>query len=392
MSTILLSCDDYAYLHKGKYYTKPDLLLFYQRYLRVFDRVRVVCRCLEEKELNNNRIPLESNPQIELAPVPFFQGPKEYLRVYNKVGRAAEEAIKGCDAAVLRIPSTVALRVGKYVKLSGMPYACEVVFDAQDGWQGSKGISRLAWRIIDKQMRDLCATADGVSCVTEKYLQQHYFSNKPDAFTSNYSSLALPESFYSGPRTFPEKDTFVIAHTANQVQSHGRKGHEEIISALEELKKKGINVKVRFAGQDYFGGVGELQLLAAKLGVEDRVEFVGFLSRAELDKFLDSADIYVMPTRAEGLPRVIIEAMSKGLPCVTTPVSGNPELVDSHFLVPYEDVHTLANRIEELCVNKNVYEQTSLSNFERSKKYEASLLQEKRDDFYSKLRERVINL
>lgn len=389
MLRLLLSCDDYAYLHNGLYYTKPDLMLFYQRYLRVFDKIRVVCRCQEEKDLPCNRVLFDSNPNVEVYPVPFFQGPKEYAKVYFSVGRSVQKAIEGCDAAVIRIPSTVALRVGKYVKQAGLPYACEVVFDAQDGWQGSKGISRLAWKIIDKQMRDLCATADGVSCVTEKYLQQHYFSNKPDAFTSNYSSLALPESFYSGPRTFPEKDTFVIAHTANQVQSHGRKGHEEIILALEELKKKGINVKVRFAGQDYFGGAEKLYRLAAELGVEEMVEFAGFLSRNELDDFLNEADLYVMPTKAEGLPRVVIEAMAKGLPCITTPVSGNPELVDAHFLVHYDDIKTLADRVEELCSNANLYEQTSRTNYEKSKKYEASLLQAKRDLFYTKLKERI---
>ena len=389
MTKLLLSCDDYAYLYKGNYYTKPELMFFYQRYLRVFDKIRVVCRCLEEKELSINRVPFQSYPNIEIYPVPFFQGPKEYLKVYLKVGRSTQKAIEGCDVAIIRIPSTVALRVGKCVKQTGIPYACEVVFDAQDGWKGEKGLNRLAWKLIDKQMRGLCSTADGVSCVTEKYLQQHYFPTSSDAFTSNYSSLALPETFYSGPRTFPQKDTFIIAHTANQVEFNGRKGQNELLYTLKELKQKRIKVKLRFAGKDYFGGVEKLHRLAVELGVEEMVDFTGFLSRKELDNFLENADLFVMPTKAEGLPRVIIEAMAKGLPCITTPVSGNPELIDSHFLVSYEDTNTLANRVEELCSNVELYELISRVNFERSKKYEASLLQARRDDFYMKLKERA---
>ena len=116
---------------------------------------------------------------------------------------------------------------------------------------------------------------------------------------------------------------------------------------------------------------------------------MGYLTRPELDVFLSTVDVFVMPTRAEGLPRVIIEAMAKGLPVITTPVSGNPELVSDYFLVDYNDVETLADRIEELITNKSLYETTSKENFENSLKYEASVLEKRRDDFYFELKKLV---
>lgn len=299
------------------------------------------------------------------------------------------KAVKGCDAAVVRIPSTVALRVGALAKKAGIPYACEVVFDAQDGWKGSKGLNRFAWKHIDMQMRQICATAEGVSCVTEKYLQQHYFSSKPDAFTSHYSSLALPSDFYGKNKVFPQHQPIVIAHTSNHVEYDGRKGHVEIIEAIRLLKEKGISVVAKFAGRNQNGGIEKLYALAQAKGVADRIEFVGYLSREELDIFLEEADLYVMPTRAEGLPRVIIEAMAKGLPCITTPVSGNPELVAEHFLVKYEDTVLLADRIKELVSDAELYERTSRENLEESKKYEASVLEARRDEFYKKLKTRI---
>lgn len=389
MTRLLLSCDDYVYCHNSKYYTKPSLMPFYQRYLRVFDKIRLVLRCREESILNDNRVPIESNPNLEVVPLPFFQGPRGYAKVYFQVGKTMRDAVQGCDAAVLRIPSTVALRVGKLVKAADIPYACEVVFDAQDGWQGEHGIARLLWKKIDRDMRYLCAGADGVSCVTEHYLQQHYFPIKDMAFTSHYSSLALPKEFYGSAKLYPNHSPFVIAHTANQVQFNGRKGFNQIIDSLCILKKRGVKVKVRFAGEDYDGGIEKLSRYAEGLGVRDMIEFEGFLSRKKLDTFLSESDLYVMPTTAEGLPRVIIEAMAKGLPCISTPVSGNPELVEGHFLVDYNDVKTLADRIEELVTNKSLYEATSNTNFENSLKYEATVLQSRRDDFYNKLLERV---
>ena len=136
----------------------------------------------------------------------------------------------------------------------------------------------------------------------------------------------------------------------------------------------------------YNGGIEKLMNYARNLGIDEQVEFLGFIDRQRLSEMLDTSAIYVMPTKAEGLPRVIIEAMSKGLPCITTPVSGNPELLSPHFLVEYSDVCTLADRIKELYNNKELYESTSKENYDNSLKYEASILQKRRDTFYTKLK------
>lgn len=391
MSKLLISCDEFIYEHDGIYYAanqeKYDL---FERYLRVFDTIRLVCRCGKEQDLKSNRVPLNQDSRIEIVPVPMFHGIKEYACAYFRVGRSLYNICEGCDAAIIRIPSTLAIRVGYLVIRSGIPYACEVVYDAEDGWRGYKGLSRLAWKRIDQQMRELCSNADGVSCVTEHYLQRHYFSKKNGAFTGHYSSLALDKIFYGQPRLFPKEHVFVIAHLANQIGEQSAKGHKETIEAVKILKERGIEVRVKFAGNNRLGGVERFKHYAEELGVSNEVEFVGFLSREGVGSLLSEADLFVMPTRAEGLPRVIIEAMAKGLPCVTTPVSGNPELIEQHFLVPYEDVENLANRIEELCLSKELYEETSKINFERSKKYEASILQARRDSFYAKLKEKTV--
>ena len=146
-------------------------------------------------------------------------------------------------------------------------------------------------------------------------------------------------------------------------------------------------VEAKFVGKSYHDGQRLLTEYSKSLGVESHIEYKGYVTRSELDAFLTDVDLFVMPTRAEGLPRTIIEAMAKGLPCITTPVSGNPELVSEHFLVEYSDVTTLADRIQELVTNKELYEATSKENFERSLQYEASVLEKRRDEFYIKLKQ-----
>lgn len=381
---LLLVCDDTIVCCKGKYYyPRQERLEFYQRYLRVFENLRLCARVEFETELKAGRIPIEAEPRLDYLPLPGFQGPKQYVGKYFSVGRVLRKAVVGCDAAVLRLPSTVAQRAYKPVKKSGMPYAVEVVFDSYDGFKtATKPFLKGLYFIIYKQLVTACNHADGVSCVTEHYLQQRYYSKKPNAFTSHYSSLSLDLSFYTAPRQYPVSKQFVIAHTAKQVMFNGRKGHNELINAVRLLKDEGIIVNVRFAGEDYNGGIEKLKAYSEEQGVAKQIEFVGFLSRKELDGFLNDADLYVMPTKAEGLPRVIIEAMAKGLPCISTPVSGNPELLPEHYLVAYDDVRLLAERIKELVTDKAEYEKASSDNYNNSLKYEAHKLQAMRDEFY----------
>lgn len=390
MAKLLMSCDDYVYCFEGKYYARTqEKYDFYQRYLRVFEQLRLVTRCVEEESLGKSRVPLD-DPRIEFITMPFFSGPLQYAKKYASIGKALNHITDGCDAAILRLPSTIAQRVCDQVKKSGIPYATELVFDAKDAYESATSIvERLLWKVIHRQMIDDCAEADGVACVTEKYMQQHYTSKKPGAFFGHYSSLALDSSFYTSERKYPVKNILTIAHVCTQVQYKGRKGYNEVIEAVQILKSRGVNVKVHFAGPDYHDGIRKLKQLASELGVSDRIEFIGGVNRKQLSDYLEQADVYVMPTWAEGLPRVIIEAMAKGLPCITTPVSGNPELVGERFLVPYYDTTTLADRIEELIKDQSLYEKTSQVNFERSKQYEAKKLEARRDEFYKKLKERI---
>ncbi len=387
MSKLLLSCDDYVFLYKGKYYARTqEKYDFYQRYLRVFDNLRLVTRCVSEDILGKSRVLLD-DPRIEYVPMPFFSGPFQYAKIYFQIGKKIKHITEGCDAAIIRLPSTVAQRVGYVIMNSGLPYAAELVFDASDAYENATNvIERILWRKIDSQMRKLCSNADGVSCVTRQYMQQHYTSKKANAFYSHYSSITLNRNFYSGARSYPQKDIFKIAHVCTQVQYKGRKGYNEIIDALKILKGRGVSVVVNFAGPDYRNGIALLTEYARKRDVSEMVNFIGGVTKEQLSSYLEDSDLYVMPTWAEGLPRVIIEAMAKGMPVITTPVSGNPELVSDHFLVDYEDVKKLADRIEELVKTPKLYEDTSKENFSRSLEYESAILEQRRDGFYKKLK------
>ena len=129
--------------------------------------------------------------------------------------------------------------------------------------------------------------------------------------------------------------------------------------------------------------------LARELGVSDRVEFVGFLDRRGLRRLLDESDAMVFPTHAEGLPRVVIEAMATGLPVISTRVSGIPELLEPDMMLTPGDTQGLARRIVALIDDDELYRRASAHNFRNSLKYESTLLQARRDEFYRRLRSRA---
>lgn len=93
----------------------------------------------------------------------------------------------------------------------------------------------------------------------------------------------------------------------------------------------------------------DTQSLAASLGLDGRVRFVG--TREDVPEFMTVADGYVMSSAWEGMPMVLLEAAAAGLPIVATMVGGNPEVVrdgTTGFLVPPRDDEALAGAMLRL--------------------------------------------
>ncbi len=114
------------------------------------------------------------------------------------------------------------------------------------------------------------------------------------------------------------------------------KGQRYLIEAVPELAARfpGLAVVILGWGHLHHGLLDQ----AAALGVGDRVHLPGHRTDARM--LLDAADVFVLPSRHEGMPLVLLEAMDAGLPVVATRVIGSEEVVahgETGFLVPPED-------------------------------------------------------
>jgi glycosyltransferase involved in cell wall biosynthesis len=143
------------------------------------------------------------------------------------------------------------------------------------------------------------------------------------------------------------------SHAEIQILCIGRlvpaKGQAILVEAASMLKKKGLPVKVTFAGD----GPDRTRLEAAvyQTGMEEVCRFLGGVNPDKVRELYEEADLFVLSSFAEGIPVVLMEAMSMELPCITTMITGIPELIESGqqgLLVAPSDAAGLAHAIEKL--------------------------------------------
>lgn len=131
-----------------------------------------------------------------------------------------------------------------------------------------------------------------------------------------------------------------------------RKGTSLIPETLARLEKMGVDVTWKYIGR-VDGNAGEMELaktrqLAKEYGVAERLAFESAVGFEELMSWYRTADIFVLPTFMEGVPRVILEAQASGLPVISTYVGGIPGAVkdgEDAILVPPGDPQSIANAI-----------------------------------------------
>ncbi|MCB2156972.1 glycosyltransferase [bacterium] len=130
-----------------------------------------------------------------------------------------------------------------------------------------------------------------------------------------------------------------------------RKGHDLALKALARILPDYPDARLVFAGVDFMDG--ELQKQIASLNLDDHVEDLGF--QEDVASLLQSLDLYIQPSRYEGTPNTLMEAMATGLPCIASEVGGVPEVLRDEqdgILIPPEDEGALAAAMKQLMADE----------------------------------------
>ncbi len=361
---------------------------FWERYLEVFDEVQIVARALPVDEPPEGWRPAPG-PQVSAAVVPYYVGPYAYLCRCNEVKRAIISAFRPGDAILLRLGSRIGRIMRHAVKARSYPYGVEVVADPYDVF--APGALKHPLRPFFRwegywALRCACREAAAAGYVTDRSLQRRY-PGGDETVMAGFSDLELSDDlFLTVPRivqTAPRPCNIIMVGGLNQLY----KAPHILVSALAEVCGS-IDAHLTFVG----GGQYEasLQRQAEEAGIGERVSFMGEISsrRGVIDA-LDRADIFVLPSFQEGLPRAMVEAMARGLPCIGSSVGGIPELLTSEDLVPPGDSTALAHLIIEVASDPERLSTMSRRNVARAQDFREEPLRRRRQAFYWALRERT---
>ncbi|EMF47442.1 glycosyl transferase, group 1 [Planococcus halocryophilus Or1] len=335
---------------------------------------------------------------ISFVKLPDFKGPEEMLTKSLIIKKIIKTAISKSDAVLLRAPSPTSYLALNTVKKSKKPFGVEMVANprtALEIHENKNLIKKLKNELIKKvwvlHAKEVCKSANGVSYVTERALQNEYpchsilFGESKKFFNDSYSTINLKQSDFTYEEENKKKNEneyFTICHTG--YMDGKTKGHLTVIKTLKILLNRGYKVKVKFIGSGKY--MPEFEEYANKLDLRENVEFLGGLfGYKEVQKVLRASDLYFFPTMSEGLPRSLIEAMANKLPCISSPVDGIPELLEGEFLAPYNSTESYANKIEELINSPQLREEAAEKNYIKAKEYTQQKLTPRRDRFYSKL-------
>jgi glycosyltransferase involved in cell wall biosynthesis len=286
-----------------------------------------------------------SAPQIAFCPLPPYSGLRGFLRYARRIRRSVADALLTAEAVIVRSPSPIGQMAAGSAMARHKSFGAEIVGDPDQVF--SVGAFQHPMRAALRRtataaQAHLARHAIAVMFVTRQVLQQKY-PTRAQAFSA--SDVPLDDAAFevrsSDERIHPSDGTFGVVTVGGLEQPY--KGFSVLIDAVGHLRRTGADVKLTIVGDGRLRPV--LQTQARVLGIESNVIFLGQLDRDGVRRALDEAQLFVLPSLTEGLPRALLEAMARGLPAIATHVGGVPELLPAACLVPPGDADALGRKI-----------------------------------------------
>lgn len=254
--------------------------------------------------------------------------------------------IINCDFIVVRLPCFLGVFLLLINLIFRKKYFVELVGDPEDSLMMANNNKSLLYKFFVKFFSKLNAyfvkKANGVMYVTKDNLQSKYPTKSFQSYASNVEINVENRKTYFHDYVKKNDNFFKIGLIGSFNNSY--KGIDVAIDAITQLNDIGINTRL------YILGSGKLKShfieLAKNNGIEENIIFDGSLTKEKINNWLDGLDLYIQPSRTEGLPRALIEAMARALPVVATEVGGIPELLDQDVLVPADSPQILAQKMK----------------------------------------------
>lgn len=290
-----------------------------------------------------------------------------------------EKAVQEADACIIHVFSMYGQYVVRAAKKYNKPYCTVVVGCPWDAYWNYNLKGKLIAPFNYLTLRRIQRNVSHTIYVTEKFLQSRYPSKGLQTNCSNVEIDAGKEEVLDNriSRIGKRQETDILKIGTVAAIDVKYKGQEYVIRAIGKLKEKGIdNIDYSLVGS---GDSNRLMNIAQECNVEDSIHFMGTLPHNKVVDFLDSIDVYIQPSKQEGLPRALIEAMSRGCLCIGSRVAGIPELLEKDFLFPKGNARQLSDILQG--INKEVLGKQAYVNFKKATGYDRHIINTRRNNF-----------
>jgi glycosyltransferase involved in cell wall biosynthesis len=380
------------FVHSARFVRTPEGDVFstgqfpyrrWMRYLKHFDELTVICRISDCAEVPA-RWDLSSGPCVAFSGTPDDHGkPLMQLRNGPKLQIIRREMLD-CDAVIVR-QSDLGWLAAREAERRGIPWAVEVVGDAWDAyWNYGTLLGKLYAPVAWWNSRRWIRQAEFAIYVTREYLQKQYpcrgFSyGVSDVEIKPVSPSVLEQRIMRWRAGQPGLSKTLTIGLIGSL-SNRYKGLHVALRALRRLASQGMPLRLHVLGD---GKLNDWRQEAKCLGVADLLHLDGCLPSGEpVMQWLDGLGIYIQPSFQEGLPRGLIEAMSRGLPALGSTCGGIPELLPKECLHRPGDDKTLAVQLARMVRDHSWRIQQAQRNFSEAKNYYADRVEAKRDEFW----------
>lgn len=379
---ILFAHDHTFYTYNNKFYSNGGLSENVLKRYKLFpEKVTLVSRQKSVNRIEGNMSEV-SESNYSFVNIENFKTLSSAYKIFE-ARRKINNYVKQADLVIARLPSSIGMIAIKTAKKQKKPYIIEVVgcpFDSL--WNYGGILPKMIAPLSYISMRYAVSESKNTLYVTNEYLQKKYPSRGKRISCSNVeipyiNSLILKkrkEKIKSGIRNDVVK-IGIIGGLNNQY-----KGFDTAIKALKLLEKDNISAVLEIVGA---GNRDIWEKIALDLDVLNKVNFIGSLEQGEeVFKWLDSIDLYIQPSKTEGLPRALIEAMSRGCPAIGSRAGGIPELLDNDFLHAIDNEVELSSKMIKIIGDESLQLELACKNFDKAKEYSKELLDSKRDEFF----------
>ena len=350
---------DHYFVHNvkdGKYYDGSGGVFdekLWNRYLAIFDSLIVIGR--QKDELPNKLVDSTcDNVSFELVG-DLKRNIDRFVKKKNIENKIAKTLSK-VDFAIIRLPSILGYIAQKICIENNIEYVLEIVacpWDAYVNYGSIKG--KLIAPIEFRKLKAATNKSSNTIYVTQNFLQNRYPASGKTIGISNVNideviNSNVKDTFFANFN--PENDEFKIALIGSFHVKY--KGHIEALKALKTIieNKSIANPKLYLVGT---GNADWIMQYAKNHGLIEYVEIVGTIKAGKegIFPFLDKIHLYIHPSKQEGLPRVVIEALSRGRLALGSTAAGIPELIERQYLHKPGDWSTLANGIKEIYLDRS---------------------------------------